>query len=438
MDFIYTFRPIDQNSLEVSLGEHPVVGDSPVVRIYAKHIFYKYKEEMPLKFVDMINIAAAVQIGDRFSYASPRDTVRNIHLEIPVYEFEQIHSPDIVALLQETLAWFTGDYWSIQFSPRPKPTYEASFGVPIFPVEVGLWSGGLDSLAGTLNRILADPTNFLALVGTGSSPLVLGIQKKVATKLKRLFPNQVQLFQVLIGLRNTKRIKPKNKFSRARGFVFTLVGAAIADFLGQNRLYIYENGIGAINLRHTDSEVGADRSKAVHPISNEYMSEFISILQGKRFQVVNPFLSHTKAQMCQVFKEVAPDLIPLTLTCDRAHRSKDAQQCGRCTSCLMRRHALAASDIQDETRYVYGIDTYWTHLQAMLYQFATLRNIFTGENTWRALCAVYPELAEIVERLSYQNANKADELSNLIFGLYRTYYEEWEKVLPLWQLNWEM
>ncbi len=43
------------------------------------------------------------------------------------------------------------------------------FADPVQPVKVALWSGGLDSLAGLYNQLLAESTTKYTLFGTGAN-----------------------------------------------------------------------------------------------------------------------------------------------------------------------------------------------------------------------------------------------------------------------------
>jgi hypothetical protein len=194
------------------------------------------------------------------------------------------------------------------------------------------------------------------------------------------------------------------KLSRARGVVFTLLGCACAYLMGQQVLYLYENGIGAINLPYRESAVGLDHSRSVHPLTLVMVSDVVSQLLGKEFQVKNPFLFSTKAEMCKsLANNGRDDLPPLTMSCDSPHRQKPVQ-CGYCSSCLLRRQSLAASSIKDKTRYVvlHGErqvkepSKCFLNMQA---QVRTLDSLFAvSDEPWKTLTKKFPILDDIVDR----------------------------------------
>jgi len=56
--------------------------------------------------------------------------------------------------------------------------------------------------------------------------------------------------------------------------------------------------------------------------------------------------------MCQALVEAGcVDLAFETISCDRLHREKP-MQCGYCSSCLLRRQALAVQRVEDQTCYI--------------------------------------------------------------------------------------
>jgi hypothetical protein len=160
------------------------------------------------------------------------------------------------------------------------------------------------------------------LFGTGSSDQVYNRQGKVAQTVQSIFPSRCTLFRVPIRFHDSG-MQLKNKLSRSRGVVFTLIGAACAYLMGQRVLCVYENGIGAINLPYRASAVGLDHSRSVHPLTLLMVSDVVSELLGEEFRVKNPFLLWTKAKMCKALAEDARNhLPPLTMSCDSPHRQQ--------------------------------------------------------------------------------------------------------------------
>ena len=154
------------------------------------------------------------------------------------------------------------------------------------------------------------------------------------------------------------------------------------------------------------------------------MAQIVSNATGEEFVINNPFLFQTKAQMCQIVK-TDPKLLSLafqTVTCDKKPHKK-IRQCGICTSCLLRRHALAAAGITDRTRYIVmdpKQENKYLELKAMAQQCLRLENLLSSDNPWSALCSEYLTFRDIEARFSV----KEKRIPEKILNLYRTYVSE--------------
>lgn len=191
-----------------------------------------------------------------------------------------------------------------------------------------------------------------------------------------------------------------------------------------------------LNLPFRASEVGLDHSRSVHPLSLIAMSALVSHLLGTAFTFRNQFVLTTKAEICaRLAHPRAHPLIFSTITCDRLHRIKGLQ-CGCCSSCLLRRQAIAVHAIHDETPYVVlsaqertPKDRYEAslHLRAMLHQVATFSSLFATDDPWFAFAYHYPTLGDIVDR-SAIDLPAGRSLADELLELYRRYVHEWHTV----------
>jgi hypothetical protein len=216
-----------------------------------------------------------------------------------------------------------------------------------------------------------------------------------------------------------------------------LLGAACAYLSGQRILYLYENGIGAINLPYRKSAIGLDHSRSVHPLTLLRVSDIISELLGEEFKVQNPFLFWTKAEMCKPLAEdERNDLPPLTMSCDRPHRQQPIQ-CGYCSSCILRKQALAASRMEDKTRYIVphgrkpAGDTS-LYLWHMLAQVSTLRDLLNVSDDlnlqWESLTRRFPDVDDIVDRTAMAEILLPADMQKHLIRLYQAYVAEWDAV----------
>lgn len=402
---------------------------------------------------DLIDLAVGIHAVDRMA-TSHRDERRRLEVRLPL-RGDEFRSRDVNQLLTNLLSWYTDDYWSFEFVKRKEGSRrlnEVQLRLPwIFhnekPKEVALWSGGLDALAGLCNRLRSDPNKQYFLFGTGSNSEVRGVQRTVAEEVsKKIGRGSVSCSQISIRLEETKDFDGrKNKAPRTRGFVVLLLGAAKALLEDQNRLYVYENGIGAINLAFSGGLHGIDHSRAVHPRSLYLVGEFIEALIGRPFEVINPFVFNTKAWMCEALRRYGfTDLVASTISCDskpRARFGEKVRHCGSCTSCLLRRQALLAAGIGDETNYATILsndvirDSKSTPLRAMRKQIATLEACLAELNSWNALSRKYPELKEAGLYL-LSDGESPEEIQRRLVNLCTCYVREWKKCGG--SLGWEL
>ncbi len=314
---------------------------------------FLHNRATPPLLADLTDIAMAVHTADRLSISNG-DMPRRMQICLPIRLPELLDRPLIHKKLQDILYWFTGDNWFFEFTPYIKGgrLSEMRQCLP-FPQEatrVVLWSGGLDAFAGVYQLLLKEGATHYTLFGTGGNDMISHIQRRTAADIGKLFPNRTKLVQLPLRLKESRSVK-KSSSARSRGFVFMLLGAVCAYQEGQSRLYICENGIGAINLPFRESEVGLDHSRSVHPLSLHYMNELLSNILEQSFMFQNPFLFWTKAQMCkEPLHSNAVETIFSTISCDSRHRRKPIQ-CGYCSSCLLRRQAIAVHGIVDKTPY---------------------------------------------------------------------------------------
>ncbi|GHO88251.1 hypothetical protein KSZ_62570 [Dictyobacter formicarum] len=267
---------------------------------------------------------------------------------------------------------------------------------------------------------------------------LLAKQRECESEIAKQFPKRTKLIQIPFGLDETRDI-PKNTLQRSRGFVFLLIGAVCALLENQQQLSIYENGVGAINLPYSDAEVGLDHSRAVHPLSLLLMGKFISSVIGAPFTFHNPFLFATKAQLCEslALSPGGRDLVSVSFTCDGPHREMPLQ-CGYCSSCLLRRQALAVLGVDDPTSYISTRPqrpihpSYRDYLRAMHLQVVYLRECLTTADPWTSLSQQHPflyhSLRKIVDGIREENKLVMQEE---LLRLYTQYCDEWELVHSL-------
>ena len=411
---------------------HVAVDDRDFLRIRG--------HQVPSNIADLIDLAVCIFEADRWSKRED-DASCKILVQLHVRNPEVFNTVETHELLSQLLYWHTGDVWEFEFSEFDKQRRYAELQMPLWtipehevPVEVALCSGGLDLLAGLCARIVQHSAQRYLLFGAGGNVGVRGVQQRVVEALKRKLPRvDISLTQLAIKQSGTQHLQ-RDPHLRTRGLVFILLGAAFAALEGQHVLMIYENGIGALNLPFRASEVGLDHARGVHPISLQSLSTLVSRLLAREVVFQNPFIWWTKAEMCRALKQLGVvDIVWLTTSCDKRHR-KQTTECGRCSSCLLRRQALLAAGITDRTEYLVHTERGETlarllrtsHLPAMQFQVGRLRHQLNQPNAWEILARQHPSLlADLVDRISFATGEAPEELVKNILMLLGTYIDEW-------------
>lgn len=438
------FNPLQDNRNIISLINRETGCRHSVEVCIDDHNFkHRIQQEFPSVVADIIDLAVAIHASDRLTVQDPSQPQIQLQIVLPARHPEILNQSSLQQQLCQLLEWVTGKKWTFEFKPRSQPgrTFENElllWSSDPDVDEVALWSGGLDALAGLYARLKQSPAKSFALFGSGSNDNDHARQQHVFHGLQPLFPNRLDLCRAPIRFDKSSH-HTKNSFSRARGIVFMLLGSAYSYLRGCKVLHVYENGIGAVNLPYRKSAVGLDHSRSVHPETLRGVGLVISELIGENFKVHNPFLFKTKAEMLRALAEDArTDLTALTSSCDRRHRkTQQPVQCGYCSSCILRKQALAASHLADKTHYIVphgsppAKDTK-IYFENMREQVSTLRErLKTSDQAveqWKSLTQRFPELNDIVDRTHTEENLTPHEMKNQVVRLFQAYVSEWDGV----------
>lgn len=436
IDYSFWFDPIQNQYNKARFLNHSTKTLSEFdVRLDDISLCINGLSTLPSISADLLDLAVVIHVVDRLVHRQ-KDVPHSFQIELPIRNPDVFLSNDIATKLTNLLEWYTGDCWYFNFEKRKvsgRPVEMQSClpwtELPQQQIEIALWSGGLDSLSGLYNRLLGNQDTYHVLIGTGANNQVIMSQQEVANAIKKVFPDRISLNKIPYSWFGTPTTQ-KNFDQRSRGLVFMLIGAACAHHYGQKTLFIYENGIGAINLPYSKAQSGLDQAKSVHPLSLLYLGKFVSLVLGSKFRFSNPFEFFTKSQMCKsLVKNNASDLIALTSSCDRPRRlPQGITQCGACSSCLLRRQAITDLGIVDPTMYENDgfIDTRGdSHLRAMIHQIQTMRGLLSHPDPWYMFSKEYYELNDIVEHISNSNGRDLDLLRKKIIMMYQKYVNEW-------------
>lgn len=112
-------------------------------------------------------------------------------------------------------------------------------------------------------------------------------------------------------------------------------------------------------------------------------------------------------------------------------------QCGYCSSCLLRRQALAVHGVEDQTPYIATTRSAASqspllpkpdYLLAMLRQVEDLRAILSTRSSWQDFVHKYPRLAAVVDQTAPYTGMTPEVMMERLLGLYQAYVYEWDSV----------
>jgi 7-cyano-7-deazaguanine synthase in queuosine biosynthesis len=394
--------------------------------------------ELRGRLQDLLSVAMAVYVADRRTQRPPLyrgGWPRQIALRLPVRERDfwlQNHLQNDLLLL---LNWLTDDDWAVDFVHRPSVTDSAVqrhlfSDQPVAPFAVALFSGGLDSLAGAASDLGTGSIGELVLVAASSNQPVRDVQFNLVRGLRALG----RIRHVNVPLKLVQHAAPgkEERTQRTRGFLHIVLGAAVADLAGSRRLIIYENGVGAINLPYSESQIGVHSSRAVHPKTLLVASRLLSTILGRHFEVELVNFARTKGELCSTMPSAMHPLIKSSVSCDGfPSRITGRPSCGACTSCLLRRQALNVARLTGcEPPGTYLADARVglvsgrarENLQDMLAQASTIERLSRGADPWRQLVQRYPALLAVDEE---DGSLFQDSRRRTVLDLLRRYATEW-------------
>jgi 7-cyano-7-deazaguanine synthase in queuosine biosynthesis len=280
-----------------------------------------------------------------------KDWRRRFRFVVPVRMPEIWSSPQISRLLIETLSFLSDDFYEFDFHPLRDPTgfqnyLELGGGEPhgFQPNEVVLFSGGLDSLAGTIDEIVSERR--VVLVSHRSAPKIVSRQAELVEALQTRFGRD-RVLHVPVWVYKDQNIG-KEFTHRSRSFLYAALAFVVARIFGLSRLRFFENGIVSLNLPIVPHELGARASRTTHPQVIHGFTNLFSALAQTSFTVQNPFLWRTKNEIVRIIGEHrCVELIQQTVSCAHVREMTVPQtHCGVCSQCVDRRFAVLAAGLE--------------------------------------------------------------------------------------------
>jgi 7-cyano-7-deazaguanine synthase in queuosine biosynthesis len=323
------------------------------------------------RLLDLIDIGTYVFAADRItSRGSPvaggmgRSWYRHLHFNIAVRDPPHWSQPELVRQLKDLLGFMSDDDFEFEFvqsdveaPPDDYFCFDENLAAKGTPAPVILFSGGLDSLAGTLQE-LQTGSHRVVLVSHQSSPIVTHYQNDLLQELHRDYRDRVLHLPVrmnLLGLRSLSNTQ------RTRTFFFSCIAGAVAAAISAPGIRYYENGIMSLNLPLSEEVVSTAATRSTHPRTLAEMALFLEVALGRMCTVDNPFILKTKAEVIGLFEPLGQSKkIDLAFTCTEVRRRVGGKShCGACLQCLHRIFgALSAGMGQHDKPDKYQLDVF--------------------------------------------------------------------------------
>lgn len=304
--------------------------------------------------IDLLVLAAHVHAADtRISRTeqSQDSWTREIRLVVPVSDLTRWNA--IEPTLKKTLDFLTGDRWTIEFRARPDrfatiAQIAPSSLAPSFD-SISLFSGGLDSLIGTIDLLESEATPLLVShYGDGATS---DAQNKLFDGLKRHYTKS-SFDRLRVNVTFVKGLVHgvgSENTMRGRSFLFFALGVLAGTGFGRHfALLVPENGLIALNVPLDPLRLGSNSTRTTHPY---YMARWNDLLRGLGIdgEIRNPYWNKTKGEMATEChnSDLLKKLVADSLSCSSPAKARwikhSIEQCGYCLPCLIRRAALLAA-----------------------------------------------------------------------------------------------
>jgi 7-cyano-7-deazaguanine synthase in queuosine biosynthesis len=336
-------------------------GQSRNITLRLEDISKKFLRNVPSLLTDLIEIASYVYCADQATRRGGEaqrgmgsDWRRDFRFVIPVRNPDHWSHRNVMEPLCSTLEFLSDDRYAFDFERATKPVQFQSYlelgdddGPTAFKAdEVVLFSGGLDSLSGTIEE-LSISKKHVALVSHHSSSKIFDHQKRLVVELDKRFPKKIMHLPVFMTRQET--LAAPEHTHRSRSFLYAALACTVARLFGNSRVRFFENGVLSINLPIAEQVVGARATRTTHPLILEHFREFFTAAVGKPIEFDNPFIWKTKGDVVRsILNHDGGGLIKHTISCTRTYDiTKLHTHCGCCSQCIDRRFAILAANAAD-------------------------------------------------------------------------------------------
>ena len=331
-------------------------GKNQNLNIEVSNITHRIIENLNPRYQDLLEIASYIYYSDSsVSRWSEKDYnnlkwVRDFEFIIPVQDIKFWDRNEIKNSLADMLSFLTGDNYRFIFKKsKPKSeqlylTFEENRNLKEQPDCVSLFSGGLDSLAGSVNLLTGSRQPLL--ISHRSSPKIDSRQRKLV-ELLRSRTNNWYLPHLNIWI-NRKSNRASEQSQRSRAFLFLSIAGVVCLQKDLSDIFMCENGVVSFNLPLSAQSVSSLLSRSTHPKFIHMFSNFINKFGDNNIKIYNPFIYLTRREVAKTMLGTGyEELIQKSISCAHTQLATIVHpHCGTCSQCIDRRFALSDSSLQ--------------------------------------------------------------------------------------------
>lgn len=336
-----------------------VQGPAQNVNLRIDYISRSMLGNVPDILIDLLEVAAYVYCADqRLGRGSDKltrfgeDWRRSLNFSIPVRCFDIWQQIEIHEFLAETLGFLSDDSYAFSFRRAETPSQPKERYFPdlidtlMTHDEIALFSGGVDSFAGTVDDIVKHGKS-IALVGHYSSTKVRNVQSSLIDELKRRgFERKISYIPVWV---TNQGVSAKEYTQRTRSFLFACLGLVVARMSGKDGFNFYENGVVSINLPLAGDVIGGRATRTTHPRVLRGLEGLFSTLLDQPIKIRTPLQWLTKKEVTLKIRDAGmADMLAMTSSCTRPRMwTKKQKHCGVCSQCIDRRFGVLAAGMEE-------------------------------------------------------------------------------------------
>lgn len=331
-------KPFGQDIILIP-GENLYTGSKPIINYFGN---------IDTVDEDMLNVSAGIYAADLCVKRQERElNIRKISI---VIEVTHKRAWDRVKVnLRYALMVLSKDNWEVEFVQK---TGKSSADLNCNSHSSGavlLFSGGIDSMCAASEFARMNKEVILVSHNTQGNSVVDNCQQNIHKVLEDFYKTSIEHVHVKVFGRNKGEYtfpEERENSQRTRSFLFITLATLVMKKKKMNKiLFMAENGQFAIHLPLNQSRVGPFSTHTADPeFLRRAQQIFSDLLENDQFEIYNPFLYKTKAEVFAVLPNELRRKAIQSASCWKISRT--IKHCGECIPCISRRISIEYNELE--------------------------------------------------------------------------------------------